>query len=274
MCVLRALREGTMTRAFAVAAISLVAWASADEDSGRPRRALPQDYGRVVLARYAKKAKTAPVAFDHWLHRAKFTCRVCHVDIGFAMKGGGTDIRAADNENELYCGACHNGRVDVDGGTVFQACRAREKPDSPACARCHSGLDLAGRRYEFAAFTKGFPKGRLGNGIDWEQAEKKGVIKPLDFVEGVSLRRSSMAVQYGCALAPKLAGMPQITFSHAKHTLWNGCETCHPEIFTLRRGATKYTMVEIFEGKYCGVCHASVAFPTIACQRCHTNPVQ
>jgi len=33
------------------------------------------------------------VVFDHWLHRAKFTCRLCHVDIGFAMKAEATDIR-------------------------------------------------------------------------------------------------------------------------------------------------------------------------------------
>jgi c(7)-type cytochrome triheme protein len=48
-----------------------------------------------------------------------------------------------------------------------------------------------------------------------------------------------------------------------------------PEIFVgVKKGATKYSMVEIFEGKYCGVCHVNVAFPLIDCQRCHTKPVQ
>ena len=263
-----------MVRVFAVAALLLLAWAEADEGSGTPRRHLPQDYGRVVLGKHAGKSKTAPVAFDHWLHRAKFTCRVCHVDIGFAMKAGGTDIRAADNASGVYCGACHNGRVRVDGDTVFEACRASERPDSPACARCHSGPDPKNRRNEFAAFTRSFPRGRFGNGVDWEQAEKKGVIKPIDYVEGVSIRRSKMGVQKDFALAPKLPGMPEIIFSHAKHTVWSGCEGCHPEVFTLKRGATKYTMVEIFEGKYCGACHLSVAFPTTDCQRCHSSPVQ
>jgi len=69
--------------------------------------------------------------------------------------------------------------------------------------------------------------------------------------------------------------MPDIIFSHAKHTVWNGCEGCHPEIFMgVKRGATKYSMVDIFEGKYCGACHVAVAFPTIDCQRCHSRPVQ
>ena len=69
--------------------------------------------------------------------------------------------------------------------------------------------------------------------------------------------------------------MPAIIFSHKKHTVWNGCELCHPEIFVgVKKGATKYSMVEIFDGKYCGVCHTNVAFPLLDCQRCHTEPVQ
>ena len=32
-------------------------------------------------------------------------------------------------------------------------------------------------------------------------------------------------------------------------------------------------MAEIYEGKYCGVCHVHVAFPLLDCQRCHTKPV-
>jgi c(7)-type cytochrome triheme protein len=263
-----------MTRFHAVAALALVGWAAADDGPGKRARALPQDYGRVVLANHAARSKTPPVAFDHWLHRAKFTCRVCHVDVGFAMKAGGTDVRAVDNASGVYCGACHNGRLRVDGAAVFAACRTRERPDGPACARCHSAPDVNNRHFEFASFTKGFPKGRFGNGIDWEEAERKGVIKPLDVVEGVSLRRPKMGVQKDFALAPKLPGMPEIIFSHAKHTVWTGCEGCHPEIFTLRKGGTKITMVEIFEGKYCGACHVSVAFPTTDCQRCHATPVQ
>ncbi len=263
-----------MVRVFAVAALSLLAWSAGDDGGGRRRRPQPQEYGRVLIANQVNRSRTPPVAFDHWLHRAKFTCRVCHVDVGFAMKAGGTDIRAADNAGGMYCGACHDGRRRVDGETVFEACRARERPESPACARCHAGPDVNTHQIEFAQFTKGFPKGHFGNGIDWEQAEQKGVIKPIDFLEGVSLRRPKMPVQKDFALAPKLAGMPQIIFSHAKHTVWNGCEVCHPEIFTLKRGATKVTMVEIFEGKSCGVCHLSVAVPTTECQRCHSQPVQ
>jgi c(7)-type cytochrome triheme protein len=128
---------------------------------------------------------------------------------------------------------------------------------------------------DFVAFTKGLPKGRLGNGVDWELAEEKGLIKPIDFLEGVSVPRKSLTAQKDFALSPKLEGMPEIIFSHSKHTVWNGCELCHPEIFgAVKKGSVKYTMSEIFDGKYCGVCHVTVAFPMQDCQRCHAKPVK
>ena len=63
------------------------------ETGVKKRRPLPLEYGRVVINNYSETAQLSPVVFDHWLHRAKFTCRLCHVDIGFAMKAEATDIR-------------------------------------------------------------------------------------------------------------------------------------------------------------------------------------
>lgn len=265
-----------MVRLIALTAVLVAGTSWADEGGGRKRRAMPHEFGRVVLAQQARKAKVAPVVFDHWVHRARYTCRVCHVDVGFAIKAGGTEIRAADNAAGMYCGACHNDRTKADGGRpIFAACRSPASPDDPACARCHSAGSDVPRIHDFATFAKNLPKGRFGNGIDWELAEAKRLIKPVDHVEGVSIRRPAMPVQKDFALSAKLAGMPDIVFSHAKHTVWTGCEGCHPEIFTgVKRGLTKYTMADIFEGRYCGACHVTVAFPTLDCQRCHSRPVQ
>jgi c(7)-type cytochrome triheme protein len=265
-----------MIRLVALAAIFLALPVRGDEPGGHKRRTPPPEFGRVVLVNQAKKSKMGPVVFDHWLHRAKYTCRVCHVDVGFAMKAGGTDIRAADNAAAMYCGACHNDRTKADGGgKIFASCKVPAPADASACARCHATNGEAKHEYDFASFTRDLPKGRFGNGIDWEVAEQKRLIRPVDFVEGLSVKRPAMPVQKDFALSAKLAGMPEIIFSHAKHTVWSGCEGCHPEIFTgVKRGLTKYTMVEIFDGKYCGACHVSVAFPLIDCQRCHSKPVQ
>ena len=130
------------------------------------------------------------------------------------------------------------------------------------------------RDLDFATFTKPLPRGRFGNGIDWEKAELDGLLKPVDYLEGVSVKRHIRPGQEDFALSAKLPGMPDIIFSHAKHTTWNGCELCHPEIFKVRRGETRTSMVQIFEGQSCGTCHVTVAFPLIDCQRCHASPVK
>jgi c(7)-type cytochrome triheme protein len=194
------------------------------------------------------------------------------VDLGFGMKAGTTGVKAADNAAGYYCGACHDGRRTFDGGKpVFGACAKR--PPGPACERCHG--ERSGAPAAFAASTKDLPRGRLGNGVDWEQAELDGRVRPADFLAGVSIERKPLTAGKDFLLSPKIDSMPEILFSHAKHTRWNGCELCHPEIFVgVKKGATKYSMAEIFEGKYCGACHQAVAFPLTDCQRCHTRPVQ
>lgn len=242
----------------------------------KKKRPLPHDYGRVVINNFSEKAKMAPVVFDHWLHRSRFTCRLCHVDIGFAMKTGGTEVRAADNEKGYYCGSCHNGRTVFGDKTVFQSCTEKAAAaDMPRCERCHSLGRKVKKEHDFRAFADRMPKERFGNGINWEKAESDGLIRLIDHLPGISIKRQAMKVQEDFRLEPKVSGLPEIVFSHKKHTVWSGCEGCHPEIFVgVKKGATKYSMPEIFEGKYCGVCHGTVAFPLIDCQRCHTKPVQ
>ena len=245
----------------------------------KKKRPLPPDYGQVIMNNSSEKARIAPVVFDHWLHRMRYSCRVCHVDIAFMMKAGATNVTAADNAKGYYCGACHNGKMTVDGKKLFAACpnnAASADADQKDCKRCHSfGVKNAGKEYDFARITKAFPRQRFGNGIDWEKIELDGTITIADFVEGVSIKRKPLEVKKDFDIKSKEAGMPDIIFSHAKHIAWNGCELCHPEIFLgVKKGMTKYSMPEIYEGKYCGVCHGSVAFPLMDCQRCHTKPVQ
>ncbi|MBI5097795.1 MAG: hypothetical protein HZB30_00965 [Nitrospirae bacterium] len=263
----------TLTVMFLVFILAAVTFA---QTGVKKRRPLPFEYGRVVINNYSEKAGLAPVVFDHWLHRAKYTCRLCHVDIGFAMKSGATAIKASDNISGYYCGACHNKKPGPDGKKVFESCSTTVPPEEKTrCLRCHFLGKNVKPEYDFVNFTERFPKGRFGNGIDWEKAEAEGLVKPIDFLEGVSIKRQSLAVQKDFSLSPKLEGMPDIIFSHKKHTVWSGCELCHPEIFIgVQKGTTKYSMIEIFSGKYCGVCHTSVAFPLTDCQRCHTKAVQ
>jgi c(7)-type cytochrome triheme protein len=232
----------------------------------------PADYGKVVMnSGGSQKESLAPVVFDHWLHRAKYTCRLCHIDIGFTMKAGTTGVKAADNASGLYCGVCHNGKMQSGGKTIFAACTA-DKSDKARCERCHSQGKTVKRDYDFATFTAKFPKSKLGNGVNWEKAAEDGMIQPVDFVEGVSIKKAAQAIQQDFTIQPKSAGVKEILFSHKKHSIWNGCESCHPSIFIGgKRGSTTYSMKEINAGKFCGTCHLAVAFPVAECDRCHSK---
>lgn len=262
-----------MKPVFILCLILLFAVTASAQQGTKKKRPLPYDYGKVVINNYSQNAGLAPVTFAHWSHRAKYTCRLCHVDLGFAMKAGATDIKATDNIKGYYCGTCHNGRMFYDGKKIFEACsRKFIEDDKAACERCHFSGKQTNKEADFHLFSEKLPKERFGNGIDWEKAEAESLLKLIDFIEGVSIKRQSLKIQNDFALNPKVKEMPDIIFSHMKHTVWNGCEVCHPEIFVgVKKGTTRYSMVEIFEGKYCGACHGKVSFPLIDCQRCHTK---
>ena len=260
-----------MKKSFFLALLLILSVSIAFAATGvKKRRPLPFEYGRVIIDNFSKRHRLAPVVFDHWLHRAKFTCRLCHVDIGFAMNANETRIRAVDNSNGYYCGSCH------DGKAAFSSCKSDTAGRNQAeCTICHSFGKDVDKKYDFREFVKELPKERLGNGVDWEKAEREGKIKPIDFIEGISIKRGKFVDPKDFELRAKVLGMPDIIFSHRKHTVWNGCEVCHPEIFVgIKKGMTKYSMVDLYEGKYCGVCHLNVAFPLLDCQRCHTEEVR
>ncbi len=244
----------------------------ASVDEARAKNiAAPDEYGKVIIANYSERAGLAPVVFEHWVHRARYTCRLCHVDIGFAMAKGATAITAATNKQGLYCGACHNGKRTYNGKTIFASCSKTTPRNNAACERCHSLNKSRVQEHDFKSFLEKMPRNASGNGIDWEAAESSGRIKPIDFLEGISTQRPRLKAQKDFVIESKGTGTAAVEFSHKKHAVWNGCEVCHPDIFPIKKGEARYTMHEIERGEYCGVCHDKVAFPILDCQRCHTG---
>lgn len=227
----------------------------------KKRRPLPEEFGNVVMNNASQQVDMAPVVFRHWLHRSHYTCRLCHVDIGFAMVANETHVREEDNRKGFHCGACHNGRI------------AFTVSDPRNCDRCHSYGRDGKRTADFAALTADLPKGRFGNKVDWEAAELQGKVVLTDTLPEISIKRTPLAVPKDYNIDAKIDGLPEIIFSHRKHAIWNGCELCHPEIYPVKAGGAKYTMQDVFAGKYCGACHGSVAFPASDCQRCHVKAV-
>lgn len=235
----------------------------------------PQDIGHVRLNQFTKAAGVESVDFEHWRHRTRFTCRLCHVDIGFAMQKEATGINADLNMQGYYCGACHNGNRVFDGRELFGSCLEDVNPSEiKRCAHCHARKSREQREKEFNEFAGNLPRLSARNLIDWEKAEAKGFIQLVDFLEGVSYERDKMKVQKDFAIEVT-TWASDVIFSHKKHAIWNGCELCHPLIFpSSKQGTVNYTMFEIARGEYCGVCHVSVAFPVWLCHKCHKSPVR
>ena len=86
--------------------------------------AVRAEYGDILLNNIAEKAGMQPVVFPHWFHRIRFTCKVCHADLGIKLKAGSSQIKMVDIMNGQYCGACHNGIIAWN---------------IESCSLCHSG---------------------------------------------------------------------------------------------------------------------------------------
>jgi c(7)-type cytochrome triheme protein len=248
-----------------------LAWTSATAENfgQRKRRPKPHEYGTIQLDTASTANDIAAVDFPHWIHRSKYTCRLCHIDIGFAMVAGETGITERDNQRGLYCGTCHDGTIAF--GPKEAGTKGEEEQEN--CVRCHSVGTAVEPQVDFYEFRDTLPRERFGNGIDWVKAEDEGLIIPVDILDRISIKRSKLQNPREEKLIAKELNMPNIVFSHTKHTVWHGCEVCHPQIFGVNKSANKYTMQEIFDGLYCGGCHGKVSFAIDDCQRCHTEPV-
>src|SRR5512133_3969919 len=226
-------------------------------------------YGRMILDSFCTKMGMPAVTFDHWNHRAMYTCLVCHVDAGFALKAGETQVTLASNQDGSHCGACHDGKTLHDGKPIFRACSGWPVPDpARGCVRCHTGAD-AGPAPGYDAFKQAMPLDEADS-IDWAEAARRSIVKPQPTLDGRAAGQRLMRLDRDLDFSPVGTWMSRVTFSHRKHGVWNGCELCHPEIFpSTKRGAVKFGMADFAEGRYCGVCHRNVAFPLTSCQRCH-----
>jgi c(7)-type cytochrome triheme protein len=64
-----------------------------------------------------------PSIFQHWVHRIRYRCYVCHETL-FKMKRGANAVTMNSINAGQHCGACHNGAVAFT-------------PDFTNCSRCH-----------------------------------------------------------------------------------------------------------------------------------------
>ncbi len=112
------------------------------------------------------------------------------------------------------------------------------------------------------------PRDGAGNQVDWVKALEKGYIRP-----HVNIRSNTQSKVLDLDVLRRNTGeMDMVLFPHKQHTEWLACSNCHEELFKSKGGATRFSMLDILNGKYCGRCHGAVAFPLTECKRCHSVP--
>ncbi|HAM40886.1 MAG TPA: hypothetical protein DCP69_05985 [Candidatus Omnitrophica bacterium] len=109
-----------------------------------------------------------------------------------------------------------------------------------------------------------------GGHVDWDAALASGAIAPR---ATRSPQQTAPAVfDLDVELATPGRRIFRAGFSHAGHTRWVECQSCHPGLFPLGRQTARpaVTMAAIARRQGCGACHGPVAFGTAnACARCH-----
>ncbi len=229
----------------------------------------PESYGDVTINNYSEKNGVKPVIFSHGVHRIYFTCKVCHSDIGFAMKAGADDIKMREILKGKWCGVCHNGK------TAFAPVEFQNKDGEVTvtflqCNRCHSEDIVVKENYDLKEVFSKLPSSGYGNKVNWTKAIKEGHIAPKTSLPGGKAKRVEKVFIFNKDIEFKVSGIPpNVIFPHRTHTEWLHCNSCHPRIFKMKAGKSFVTMTDIFEGRFCGVCHGKVAFPLLDCFRCH-----
>jgi len=68
-------------------------------------------------------------------------------------------------------------------------------------------------------------------------------------------------------------GVRPVIFSHTFHRMRFRCGVCHSEPgFKMRAGANDVSMLNIGEGKFCGMCHnGDIAWGAENCDLCHSG---
>ena len=225
---------------------------------GLPKPGAPEEYGDVIIDRLSGDKKIMPVIFSHWVHRAKYTCRVCHIELDFSMKAGDTGVMCNNGTSAgKFCTVCH------DGKTSF----APKDSEGRNCDRCHNA-NASPNRTKFEEMKAKLPKSGFGDGIDWSKALADGLIKPKRSLKDENFQ--SMVIDKNLSLQAEMAGIPPAVFPHKIHAEWNDCDMCHPDIFNIKKKTTKhFSMGRILNKEFCGVCHLRIAFPLDDCKRCH-----
>jgi c(7)-type cytochrome triheme protein len=225
------------------------------------------------------------ITFPHSVHIENLGgCSDCHPDLYRAKRSKGkTTMKAM--EKGKSCGACH------DGETAFSVA------DSSECAKCHAG-DIVFKNKNIGKIT--FPhsvhiemldgcdschpdlfKAKQGANEatmeDMENGESCGACHDGDSAFGVTDFGTCNNCHAGGDIVFKNKGVGDVTFPHSVHIeMFEGCDSCHPDLFKAEQGTNKATMAAMENGESCGACHDGDSAFGVAedCESCHEGGIK
>jgi c(7)-type cytochrome triheme protein len=248
-----------------------------------PQRDIP-DYKAPESFGQAKKE----VRFNHEIHTRLTKCSNCHPGL-FKIKKGANKITQADHGQKKYCFVCHDGKKSFSWNNC-SSCHVKTPTPRQAVLFGHGEKAIlfshqthAGKLKCGSCHTRIFPFKRGDTKISFashssEKAcftchkEKNGVAFYNDCSRCHKDRGGAAAAQQGPGpLIYKVQGAGPVNFNHTSHTAFT-CDQCHPKLFSMKKGGSKMTMADMYQGKSCGACHdGKKAFPSMACAQCHKN---
>ena len=215
----------------------------------------PEQYGNLYLTRKCITAGKEGILFTHWTHRMDFTCRICHLELGFPMEVNGVDITMEKNRSGKFCGFCHDGKKAF--GTTDEDCQ-----------KCHYG----NKEYDYGDKIdrlEWMPENPYGNGVDWSAALEEGDIKPIFCFDGELCKVFDFEQPVEIEMAINSEEVPPVVFLHERHSFWLDCLNCHPGNLANRGGKVRFPKQGRNRQEFCRGCHGRAAFPMDNCQRCH-----
>lgn len=201
---------------------------------------------------YEKYAQEKPGVFSHKKHKAFGAhCNACHI----------IKEHKESNVNKNACNTCHKlttFTLATSGMPVNFSHQNHAKKAS--CNDCHPGLFLMKKgstKLTMDEMYKGSSCGACHNG-------KKA------FASTNCARCHTKMTSFTKEVSYPSKTMSAVAFSHELHTAMFKCDDCHTKIFTFKKGGSGMKMDDLYQGKFCGVCHnGQSGFSINDCQRCH-----
>lgn len=225
-----------------------------DDDANAAEAAAPDAASPEAVAKAVAEAASAPpprdlelasasdrafdVQFSHRKHGNWLSCENCH-PAPFAEGSAAATRKPGESHDAKHCASCH-GKVSFDIGT--------------GCLTCH---------------LRTMPRDADGQ-VDWTRALESQRIAPRP---GISPQAAHKEVtQLLVEMVPPSQPALKVVFSHATHTPWVACASCHPEPYSAKTRLAMGDTTELHSERYCGSCHGTVAFDiTGSCERCHPS---